>query len=99
MVMKYKPVFLPLANNDIIRIDEALSDYPDKTRRIFMEMDKKVALLEDMPYMWPVYQANQEYRRMIIEDHLLFYKVDEGERKIKIYRVLYNKMNISEHLE
>ena len=46
MVMKYKPVFLPLANYDIIRIDDALSDYPDKARRLFMEMDKKVRYTE-----------------------------------------------------
>ena len=64
--MKYKPVFLPLADHDIVRIDEALSDYPDKAIRIFMEMEKKVTLLEDMPYMWPVYQVKPEYRRMII---------------------------------
>ncbi|MDR2569469.1 MAG: type II toxin-antitoxin system RelE/ParE family toxin [Oscillospiraceae bacterium] len=97
--MKYKPVYLPIANLDIIRIDEVLTKYPNKAKRFFQEMESKIIDLEDNPYMWPVYQANLEYRRMILEDHLLFYKVDEDEHKVKIYRILYDKMNIPEHLE
>jgi len=55
-------------------------------------------MLEDMPYMWPEYQLKPEYRRMVLEDHLLFYTVDEDERKVKIYRVLYSKMDIRKHV-
>jgi len=97
--MKYKIVYLPIANRDIIRIDDVLFEYPSKAKRIFNELDSKVTSLGEMPYMWPVYQANTEYRRMILEDHLLFYKVDEDEHKVKIFRILYGKMNIPEYLE
>jgi len=97
--MRYKAIYLPVADRDIIRIDDALKEYPNKAKRIFQEMDSKVTDLEIMPYMWPVYQAKPEYRRMILEDHLLFYKVDEDENKVRIYRILYDKMDIPEHLE
>ena len=97
--MKYKPIYLPAANLDIIRIDEALSSYPSKASRIFREIEEKVGQLEDMPYMWPVYQAKPKYRRMVIEDYLLFYIVDEDIHKVRIYRILYSKMDIPEHLE
>ncbi|MCL2820847.1 MAG: type II toxin-antitoxin system RelE/ParE family toxin [Oscillospiraceae bacterium] len=97
--MKYKPIYLPIANLDIIGIDDALAGYPDKAKRLFQELERKIIDLEDNPYMWPVYQARPEYRRMILEDHLLFYKVDEDEQKVRIYRILYAKMNIPEHLE
>ena len=97
--MRYKTIYLPVANRDIIRIDDALAEYPNKAKRIFQEMESKVADIEEMPLMWPAYQAKPEYRRMILEDHLLFYKVDEGELEIKIYRILYDKMDILEHLE
>jgi len=97
--MKYKVIYLPIANRDIIRIDNALTEYPNKAKRIFKEMDSKVTDLEDMPYIWPVYQEKPEYRRMILEDHLLFYKVDDGEHKVRIYRVLFDKMDIPEYLE
>ena len=97
--MKYRPVYLPVANLDIIGIDDALTGYPNKAKHLFQELERKIIDLEDNPYMWPVYQAKPEYRRMILEDHLLFYKVDEDEQKVKIYRILYAKMNIPEHLE
>ena len=97
--MKYKVIYLPIANRDIIKIDDALTKYPNKAKRIFKEMDSKVTNLKEMPYMWPVYQAKAEYRRMVLEDHLLFYKVDDDEYKIRIYRVLYDKMDIPDYLE
>ena len=92
--MKYDVVYLPIAKLDIINISEALSEYPSKAKRLFQELEKKIALLENLPYMWPEYHARPEYRRMVLEDHLLFYAVDEDNRKIKVYRVLYSKIDI-----
>ena len=96
--MKYKTSYLSIAESDIIRIGEALMDHPGKAKRIFQEIAKKVKDLEEMPYMWPVYQAKPEYRRMVLEDHLLFYIVDEKEHNVKVYRVLYSKMDIANHI-
>ena len=96
--MKYKVTYLPIFNHDILRISEALAGYPKKAKRIFQEMDKKLLALEDMPYLWAVYPANPKYRQMVLEDHLLFYLVDKDERKVKVYRVLYDKMDVPKHL-
>lgn len=95
--MKYKPIYLPTANLDIARMDKYLSEYPSKAKRIFQEMDKKVTDLETMPHMWPIYTAKPEYRRMILEDYLLFYKIDEDNHMVRIYRILHGKMDIPEH--
>ena len=92
--MKFDAIYLPIANCDIIGINEALVDYPNKAKRLFQEIEKKVNLLEEMPYMWPEYQIRPEYRRMVLEDHLLFYKVDEKAHMVRIYRILYGKMDI-----
>jgi len=96
--MKFKVTYLPIFNSDILRITEVLADYPKKAKRIFKEMEKKLLMLEDMPNMWAVYHANPKYRQMILEDHLLFYFVDEDERKIKVYRILYEKMDVLKHI-
>ena len=96
--MKYNVVYLPIANRDINRINKALADYPGKAKRLFQEIEKKVKTLEDIPYMWPKYQIMPIYHRMVLEDHLLFYVVDENERNIKIYRVLYSKMDITKQI-
>ena len=96
--MKYRVSYLPKAGRDIQQISDALSGYPNKAKRLFQEIERKVKNLEDMPYMWPVYQLKPEYRQMVLEDHLLFYIVDEKERNIKVYRVLYAKMDIPSHI-
>ena len=80
--MKYNAIYLPIANRDILQISENLVDYPSKAKRIFLEIENKVKTLEEFPYLWPVYQAKPKYRQMVLEDHLLFYYVDESERKI-----------------
>jgi len=47
--MKYKVTYLPLANQDILRISKALENYPNKAKRLFQEMENKLKMLEDMP--------------------------------------------------
>ena len=96
--MKYKLTYLPIFNRDILQISKALADYPKKARRIFQEMEKKLLALEDMPYLWAVYSVNPKYRQMVLEDHLLFYLVDENECKVRVYRVLYDRVDIPKHL-
>jgi len=96
--MAYEVKYLPIAERDIVHIDEALSQYPNKTKRLFRELDKKLKALENMPYMWPVYQAKPVYRKMVLEDHLLFYTVDETDHLVIVYRVLYDKMDIPKFL-
>jgi len=98
MATRYKVSYLPLADADIERIAKALVDYPNKASRLIKEMDENLLKLEDMPYMWPVFHTNPKYRKMVLEDHLLFYIVDEQMHEVKVCRVLYEKMNISSHL-
>ena len=96
--MKYKVEYLSIADRDIVALSDALAEYPQKAKRIFLEMEKKLKLLEDMPYMWPAYQLKPEYRRMVLEDHLLFYIVDEVEQRVKVYRILFAQMDIPKYI-
>ena len=99
MAMKYRVKYLSIANMDILAIDEVLAEYPNKAKRIFQEMDKKLQLLEDMPHMWPYYGDKMKYRKMILEDYLLFYLVDDEVKEVKVYRVLYARMDMPVHIE
>ena len=92
--MKYKVKFLPSANYDINELADALSEYPNKAKRIFQEMEEKIELVKDNPKMFPVYQGNPKYRRINLEDHALFYIVSEALKEIHIYRVIYSKRDI-----
>ena len=96
--MRFEIAYLPIADKDLARISDALIEYPAKAKRLFQEIDNKIKVLEDMPFLWPEYEPRPEYRKMVLEDHLLFYSVDQSEQKIKVYRILYSKMDIPTHL-
>ena len=64
--MKYKVIYLPIAGRDIVRINDALADYPNKAKRLFQEIERKLKILEDMPFSCPVYQIKPEYRQMVL---------------------------------
>lgn len=92
--MKYKAMPSSYANRDIARLAEILAPYPSKARRLFKEMEQKLDLLENNPYMCPPYHANSKYRCMTLEGHALFYTVDDEKREINIYRVIYVRRDI-----
>ncbi|MDR1571898.1 MAG: type II toxin-antitoxin system RelE/ParE family toxin [Clostridiales Family XIII bacterium] len=92
--MKYKVIFLPGANRDIASLADVLTPYPNRARRIFQEMERKLEQLKDNPFMWTTYHANPKYRRINLEDHALFYVVGEDSHEVRIYRVIYAKRDI-----
>jgi len=96
--MKYEVIFSSYANRDIAILAEILAPYPNKARRLFSEMERKLDLLKNNPLMCEQYSTAPKYRRMNLEDHTLFYTVDESNRQIRIYRVIYSKRDISKLL-
>jgi plasmid stabilization system protein ParE len=94
MVTPYEVEYLPTADNDLENIANVLSDFPEMLARIFKEMDEKLLLLRDHPRMYPVYQYRKKYRKMVLEEYLLFYTIDDAARKITVCRVIYEKMNL-----
>ena len=97
--MRYKVKLLPQANRDIAGLADILTPYPNKAKRLFQEMERKIDRLKDNPLEWATYHANPKYRRMILEDHVLFYVVDEDSREVQIYRVIYSKRDILKLLD
>jgi len=97
--MKYTVKHLPSLSRDIHKIAEALVEYTDKARRLLKEMDEKLILLENTPFMWPVFQARPKYRKMVLEEHLLFYTVDAKEHIVWACRILYFKMDATRHIK
>jgi len=44
--------------------------------------------LKDNPYIYPEYSENINYRRMFVGNYIVFYKVNDEEKQIDIYRIL-----------
>jgi len=96
-----KLLILSLAKGDLQEIHQYLSEFgaspPQKFRIHFEKFCSQVVA---MPNMFSQYEYNTSYRiAVIIFDYLIFYKVDENNGNIMIYRVLHSKRNITPLLD
>jgi plasmid stabilization system protein ParE len=93
----------------VVYEDEALLDqedivrylsryYPDTPRRFREALDARLSALADMPYMYPAYDKNPAYRKMVVSDYLVFYKVNDAERTIELHRILHGSRDLDRHL-
>ena len=85
--MGYKIDYHPLAEYDLIGIGDHLSQFYKSTLKNFMEdFEEKISYLKDMPRMGTTYRS---FRKLVISDYLVFYKVIEDEKRIRIYRIIH----------
>ncbi|MDE6658635.1 MAG: type II toxin-antitoxin system RelE/ParE family toxin [Eubacterium sp.] len=102
----YKLEFLPVAKNDMLEIVKYISDElknpaaASKLAEKFISSAEKVC---DFPYLNHVYTPLKplglEYRRIIVNNYLMFYTVDEETKKVTIMRVIYARRNIGEEIK
>ena len=96
-----KPAILKMAVNDLRDIHGYLSQFgqvpPRKLRESF---EKFCDAVLSMPYMYGKYEYNADYRKAVIEyGYLVFYKVEEGNNRVYIHRVLNGKREVTSLLE
>ena len=84
--------------SDIIGVASFLEEYPQKAKRIFEEMDKKLSNLVDNPELYPIYEDFPIFRRIVIEDYLAFYTIKEQTGIIEIHRLINGKMDVPSKL-
>ena len=96
--MKYSIAVLTFAQNDLREIHEYLSNFGENPPKKFREsFEKFIEQVSNMPYMFSEYGRNPNYRRaVIIFEYLIFYRVDEENNIVKIYRVLHGRRNIKD---
>lgn len=90
--MKYNLEYISVFFEDILEVETNLIEYPQKLKRIFSQIDKILVNLVDMPHMYPVYQDFPLFRKITIEDYLLFYAV--AGNTIEVHRLIYHKMDM-----
>jgi plasmid stabilization system protein ParE len=76
-------------------IHRYLSEYGDSPLGKFRESFEKFCIqVSDMPYMFGQYEQNPRYRKaVIVFGYLVFYRIDDDDGTIKVYRVLRGKRN------
>jgi len=90
--MAYKIIYLPAAEQDIDDIAAYLSQFYKSTFAKFMTMfNESILYLQDSPYIGTAYK---NYRKLVVLNYLVFYKVDEKQKVIKIHRILHGKRDL-----
>ena len=91
---------LSLAENDIDEICRYLSQfYPGTPGRFLDALEKDFDNISLNPKMFPNYVHNKEYRKLVSGEYLVFYKIDEDNNIVRIYRILHGKRSISTILD
>ena len=76
--MTYKIKYLPLAVQDLNDIARYLSGfYPKTASRVLKELREKITKLGDTPKMCEIYRLDPAYRRMVVDQYLVFYRVND----------------------
>ncbi|QTQ14718.1 type II toxin-antitoxin system RelE/ParE family toxin [Treponema parvum] len=102
----YKIEYLPCALDDLKEIAGYIMDKLDNpiaAENLVKEIVEKVDLLSDFPYSAPCYMPikslTHEYRKLLVKNYFIFYKVNETEKTVTVARIIYARRNIGTLLE
>ena len=92
----YQLEYLPIAKQDMVDIVKYISHdlcNPSAAETLAEEMIESAERLTEFPYINAVYQAvkplRREYRKLIVRNYIMFYWIDEGEKRVTVARVVY----------
>ena len=102
----YKLEYLPLALHDMVDIVKYINSELKNSvaaDNLANEFVKSADALIDFPYSNPVYHPirplKKEYRKLLVNNFIMFYYVDETEKVITIARVIYAKRDYGKILD
>ena len=97
--MKYKASFTPLAKEDKNEIKNYLSQfYPETPKRFTSALKKHISNLKENPYMCSLYSENSDYRRMVVDNYIVLYQINEELKTIEISRILRASWDLPKYL-
>ena len=98
--MKFRIIFLPQTKNDRAEIKSFLSKFYKGTyKRFSILLKKKISRLKIFPFSGPVYESNPRYRKLIVGDYLIFYKVYESIKIVEIHYIIHSSRDIASLLD
>ncbi len=102
----YKLEYLPAARQDMIEIAQYISrtlSNPIAAEQMAVELVEAGDRLAEFPYANPAYipirPLKHEYRKLPVQNYLMFYRVNEAEKMVTVVRVIYAKRDYKLLLE
>ena len=98
--MRNRPKLLKLAERDLEKILEYKAKfYAGTAGRFIDELEKVLDDIAEFPLMYQAYENNPRYRRAIVNEYLLFYRVFEKSQSVRVYRILHGKRDLGKQLK
>jgi len=92
----YQLEYLPIARQDMVEIVKYISHElrnASVAEKLAEEMIASAERLTTVPYINPILRAikplKNEHRKLIVKNYIMFYYVDESNKKVVISRVIY----------
>lgn len=102
----YKLKYMPKARRDIVEIGEYVSKVlgnPQAAHRLVSSFIEEGKGILTFPYANPVYISSRplkyEYRKLLVKNYLMVYRVDETRKLVIVVRIIYAKRNCGLLLE
>lgn len=88
--------YTPLAYEDLDAIDDYIGktlDNPSAAKRLLEKMERSLHRLKQFPRLGAevedIYLASRGYRKLVVENYLIFYIIHETQQEIVVMRILY----------
>lgn len=101
----YKVEFLPAAQNDMLEIVQYISRTlcnAQAAERLAEKMVSEAETLSRFPYANPIYYPirtlKREFRKLPVDNYIIFYWVDENTKSVTVARVIYAKRDLEKQL-
>ncbi len=102
----YNLEYLPVARNDMIDIVRYISNElnnPIAAKRLAIELIDAGEGILKFPYANPAYipirPLKHEYRKLLVRNYMMFYRVDEEKKMVTVARVIYAKRDYEKLLK
>ena len=96
----YKVEYLPVALQDVLEIARYIAfelNNPAAAERLSEAIFEAGNRLTEFPYTYPVYTPirplEYEYRKALVQNYIIFYRVDEKNKLVTVSRLIYAKRN------
>ena len=88
--------------HDIAKYIRTEFDNPTAAKRIMKKFKEASARLKQQPYSCPVHLSEKpleyEYRKLIVDNYIMFYQIDENKKLVTISRVIYSRRDYNQLL-
>ena len=95
---KYKVIIEGTAENDLIEILDYIGRIlhePRTAERIYFSIKEQILSLSEMPFRYPLIQEEpyrtNGVRRIPVENYSAFYIVDDRDKTVYVFRIIYNR--------